>query len=48
MEKKPTYFLEIETDYHKHRLFLWQMKYSQDLLEETGLFRCKPTSTPME
>ena len=45
---KPKYFLRIKVAYKKHGLLLSQRKYTLDLLEETGLLLCKPTSTPMK
>jgi len=45
---RPKYFLEIENAHQKHSILLPQRKYAPNLLEETGLLRCKPASTPME
>jgi len=42
---KLRYFLGIEVAYQKHSLFLSQRKYTLDLLEETDMLGCKPTST---
>jgi len=45
---KPKYFLGIEVAYQKYGLLLSQRKYAFDLLEETSLLGCKPSSTLME
>ena len=46
--EKPRYFLDIEFAYTNEKMTLSQRKYVLDLLQETGLFRCKPESTPIE
>ena len=45
---KLKYFLGIEVEHKKYSVLLSQKKYALDLLEETGLLGCKPSSTPME
>ena len=45
---KPKYFLDIEFAYTKDMMALSQRKYVLDLLQETGLIRCKPESTPID
>ena len=45
---KSKYFFGIEVVDKKHWLLLSQRKYAFDLLMETGLLGCKPSSTPME
>ena len=40
--RKPKYFLGIEFAYARDRLILSQRKYVLDMLQETGLLRCKP------
>ena len=42
------YFLGIEVSLSKHGLFLSQLKYTLDLLNETGNFVCEPVNTPIE
>ncbi|XP_016647060.1 PREDICTED: uncharacterized mitochondrial protein AtMg00810-like [Prunus mume] len=42
-----TYFLRVEVTRYKHDLFLSQMKHVMDLLEDTGMFDCKPNETPI-
>ena len=46
--KTPRYFLGIEFAYQSGRLALSQRKYALDLLQETGLLGCKPTTSPLE
>lgn len=42
------YFLGIEVPRSANGLFLNQRKYALDLISETGLTACKPSSTPMD
>ena len=42
------YFLEIEFAYTRDRMALSQRKYALDLLQETGLLRCKLETTPFD
>ena len=46
--EKPRYFLDIEFAYANGKMTLSQRKYVLDLLQETGLLRCKPESTTIE
>ena len=42
------YFLGIDVAQDIARLFLCQWKYALDILIETGMLACKPSSFPME
>jgi len=42
------YVLGIEVARSKHGIFLCQIKYTLDLLSETGLLGSKPVDTPIE
>ncbi|XP_059654844.1 uncharacterized mitochondrial protein AtMg00810-like [Cornus florida] len=42
------YFLGIKVARSKQGISLSQMKYVLDLLQDTGMFGCKPTSTAMD
>lgn len=42
------YFLGIEIARSRQRNSLSQRKYTLDLLQDTGMMDCKPTSTPMD
>ncbi|XP_019432846.1 PREDICTED: uncharacterized protein LOC109339784 [Lupinus angustifolius] len=42
------YFLGMEIARSNKGITLYQRKYTNDLLEETGMLACKPSSTPME
>ena len=42
------YFLGIEVARSKQRIYMSQIKYALDMLEETRLFGYKPTDTPMD
>ena len=46
--KTPQYFLGIEFAYQLGKLALSQRKYALDLLQETGILGCKPTTSPLE
>lgn len=46
--EKQRYFLEVEIAYHKCGLLLSPRKYALSVMKETNLFRCTPTSTPVE
>lgn len=41
------YFLRIESNRNKKRIFLFQRNYILDLLEDTGKLAAKPCNTPM-
>ena len=45
---KLKYFLNIELAYTRDRIALSQRKYVLDLLQETGLLKCKPENTPFD
>ncbi|KAM2723556.1 hypothetical protein EV1_026500 [Malus domestica] len=42
------HFLGLEIDRTQEGIFLYQQKYSKDLLKKFGMLECKPTLTPME
>ena len=42
------YFLDMEVARSKKGIVVSQRKYILDLLEETGMSRCRPADTPME
>jgi len=42
------HFLGIEVDHTQEGIFLYQQKYSKDLLKKFGMLKCKPISVPME
>ena len=42
------YFLGIEVARSRHGISLSQWKYVLDLLRDTGMMGCRPTSTPMD
>ena len=42
------YFLSVEVARSKKGIFVSQRKYVLDLLNKTGMLRCKPTDTPMD
>ncbi|KAF2307740.1 hypothetical protein GH714_031358 [Hevea brasiliensis] len=42
------YFLGLEVERTNDGLFLYQRKYTKDLLEKFGMMECEPISTPME
>lgn len=46
--RKPQFFLGIEIHRSKDGISLCQHKYVLDMLQDTGLSRCKPQSTPMD
>ncbi|XP_019056135.1 PREDICTED: uncharacterized protein LOC109115933 [Nelumbo nucifera] len=41
-------FLGLEIDHVQEGIFLYQQKYSRDLLKKFGMLECKPISTPIE
>ena len=42
------YFLGIEVSRSDKEIFLSQIKYALDLLQETGMSTCQPADTPVE
>jgi len=42
------YFLGMEVDRTKHRIYMSPRKYTLDLLQETGMLGCKAANTPIE
>ncbi|KAG6401021.1 hypothetical protein SASPL_137866 [Salvia splendens] len=44
----PKYFLGIEIARNKSGLFISQHKYALDLVSDSGLLGCKPSTTPMD
>lgn len=45
---RPKYFLGLEIAQNKQGISVCQRKYVLDLLHDTGLTGCKPSSTPMD
>nr|XP_020159567.1 uncharacterized mitochondrial protein AtMg00810-like [Aegilops tauschii subsp. strangulata] len=41
------YFLGVEVTSRANGLVMMQKKYSLDLLQQAGMLKCKPTTTPM-
>lgn len=45
---RPKYYLGLEVAQNTHGISVCQRKYVLDLLNDTGLTRCKPSSVPMD